>query len=47
VPAEVLEEDEDDEAEFPQALRISNSIAMREKDIIRKRGLGPLSIISS
>ena len=31
----------------PHALRMSNSIATREKDIIRKRGLGFLSIVSS
>jgi hypothetical protein len=47
VPAEVLD-DEDDEGEpLPQALRISTNIAAREKDIIRKRGLGFLSIVSS
>jgi hypothetical protein len=46
VPAEVLDDDDEDEAP-PQALRMSNSIATREKDIIRKRGLGFLSIISS
>jgi hypothetical protein len=31
----------------PQALRISTSSATREKDIVRKRGLGFLRIISS
>jgi len=46
VPAEGVEDDDDDEAP-PQALSMSNSIATREKDIIRKRGLGFLSIISS
>jgi hypothetical protein len=46
VPAEVVDDDDEDEAP-PQALRISNSIATREKDIMRKRGLGFLSIFSS
>jgi len=46
VPAEVVDDVDDVEAP-PQALRISMSIATREKDIIRKRGLGFLSIISS
>ncbi len=46
VPAE--EDEDDDEFEDPpQALRMSTSIATREKDIIRKRGLGFLSIVSS
>ena len=40
---EGVEEDDEDEAP-PQALRISNSIATREKDIIRKRGLGFLGM---
>jgi len=46
VPAEGVEDDDEDEAP-PQALRMSNSIATREKDIIRKRGLGFLNIVSS
>src|SRR6266702_4042770 len=46
VPADGVEDDDEDEAP-PHALSISNSIATREKDIIRKRGLGFLSIISS
>jgi hypothetical protein len=46
VPAEVVEDDDEDDAP-PQALRIRISIAAMEKDIIRKRGLGFLSIVSS
>jgi hypothetical protein len=46
VPAEGVDEDDEDEAP-PHALRMSNSIAMMEKDIIRRRGLGFLSIVSS
>jgi len=47
VPAEGVEDDEDEDVAPPQALRMSNSIATREKDIIRKRGLGFLNIVSS
>jgi hypothetical protein len=46
VPAEGVDEVDVDEVP-PQALSISSSIATREKDIIRKRGLGFLSIVSS
>jgi hypothetical protein len=46
VPVEVFVEVDDEDAP-PQALSISSSIATREKDIIRKRGLGLLSIVSS
>jgi hypothetical protein len=46
VPAEGVVDDVDVD-DPPQALSISSSIATREKDIIRKRGLGFLSIVSS
>jgi len=46
VPAEGVDEVDVDEVP-PQALSISSSIATSEKDIIRKRGLGFLSIVSS
>jgi len=35
VPAEVLEDDDDELEVPPQALRMSNSMATREKDIMR------------
>jgi hypothetical protein len=46
VPAEVLDDDDDEDAP-PQALSVSSSTATREKDIMSKRGLGFLSIVSS
>jgi hypothetical protein len=45
VPAEGVEDEVDDVE--PHALRISSNIATMEKDVIRKRGLGFLSIVSS
>jgi hypothetical protein len=44
-PAEVVVDDDDDAP--PHALRRSISTATREKDIVRKRGLGFMGIFSS